>query len=1147
MNPISCLRVPLLAVCAVLYLSWYAPTTAVALTAAAPGPGSDVIPRTDLDVVKTPANAATTARWLFRPQIATQSEAALGQGGTARVGTIQTLQGLWILEAPIDSVSAVENIWSQLGTLTADQSGTPALSRTTQLIGANPIVWNVLSMRGDGRSTVAILDSGCDTAHDDLGDVDLDNEDGGPQSGDADDWSDAETAGGFNTNLALRVAGWHDVTDDQPGSAGPYDYHLHGTALAGAGFGNGTTDPTLSGVAPEGRMVIVKTYNFEGQWMVWASDLLLGIDWVLANRNAYEIRTVLIGAVWEDDLGITDAVSALIDVGIVVVAPSGNDPTGPLGYPGRVDGVLTVGATDVEGRVASYSTRGDAGVPRLDLVAPGGSLDQEDGGVLVCDNEPNDTYRAREGTSIAAAHVAGAMSILAQAWTETGRVWQSTRAQVRQITDLLRITAWETAGLGQGTSPGVTPRLDRVGYDSLEGYGLVQLPAAVDAIRRVSWPGDRVTFFLFEPPLGPNVWAVRIPVAPDGVFQVELFPDEGLDLDLAVWREEPDGYVPVGMSLAAAPGQAEVVRLENPRRAWHILVVKRIAGQGSGILITSQEFQQNDLWPVRLSADASAPPTAFDLDGDGQLEVLTTNNVAIDPQGHTFYAVNADGSNFGIFPRTVFSSGLGVLSRPVVAASAQGPIIAAGSQFGEVLGMRSNGQLAFQTAVSNNEATTAAVVVRQGAADALAVASAGDVVVLDVAGSEIARWSASGPEVSALAVVDLDDDGQDELVYQESGALQVRSTSGTAFPGWPVALDAGRDYGAPVVLGQNGADHFIAIIERQTSGNSTLLVFDASGSVVTGFPAAFSTAGASTATASGFLIASRTERGGESYFLAGAVHAESSGGAQVRVHRFSLNGQESLWPLMPLASPGFVGSTFNFTRMALGEIRVGDVAADAGAELFLPLQAAWNEAGPIGTLRFGSMEGSYGFAGGELDARFRLDTLSGHVSNPKPGILAPLIADLDNDGRAEIVVARANQLYLLPGRQASVPEEFWNQDRADVRATGCYGCQASTPVAAENLDSPTALSYELSAHPNPFNPRVQFELYAPSTDRVQWSVYDARGRRVARWESQPVAGPAHRQTWAALDDHGRPLASGVYRVVADVEGRPVTTSVTLIR
>ena len=138
-----------------------------------------------------------------------------------------------------------------------DRSGQPALVDSRRLIGVERLRAGTRELTGDWAHTVAIIDSGCDTAHDDLGDFTSDNIDGPPpEVGHAFDWFDAVY--GWPVFQAYRVVGWHDVTDDFPQAQGPWDYHYHGTALAGTVAGAGVIDPTLHGVAQRARLTIVK-------------------------------------------------------------------------------------------------------------------------------------------------------------------------------------------------------------------------------------------------------------------------------------------------------------------------------------------------------------------------------------------------------------------------------------------------------------------------------------------------------------------------------------------------------------------------------------------------------------------------------------------------------------------------------------------------------------------------------------------------------------------------------------------------------------------------------------------------------------------------------------------------------------------------
>ena len=88
----------------------------------------------------------------------------------------------------------------------------------------------------------------------------------------------------------------------------------------------------------------------------------------------------------------------------------------------------------------------------------------------------------------------------------------------------------------------------------------------------------------------------------------------------------------------------------------------------------------------------------------------------------------------------------------------------------------------------------------------------------------------------------------------------------------------------------------------------------------------------------------------------------------------------------------------------------------------------------------------------------------------------------------------------------------------------------------------------LPNRPNPFNPRteIRFRLDAPA--RVHLGLFDLRGRRLRRVDlGRREAGDG---SWIfdARDDQGRPLASGVYLLHLDTDGRDAgTRKITLVR
>lgn len=71
----------------------------------------------------------------------------------------------------------------------------------------------------------------------------------------------------------------------------------------------------------------------------------------------------------------------------------------------------------------------------------------------------------------------------------------------------------------------------------------------------------------------------------------------------------------------------------------------------------------------------------------------------------------------------------------------------------------------------------------------------------------------------------------------------------------------------------------------------------------------------------------------------------------------------------------------------------------------------------------------------------------------------------------------------------------------------------------------------LTASPNPFNPqtRITYALH-PTLERVQLTVYDLRGRRVACLVDGLESGTTRSVPWNGQDERGRPAATGVYIV-----------------
>jgi serine protease AprX len=176
---------------------------------------------------------------------------------------------------------------------------------------------------------------------------------------------------------------------------GIQDYYGHGTHVAGIINGNGYSSSdrysfrTFKGLAPGARLFSVRALNIDGSGHT--SDIIAGIDWVVANRLLYNIRVMNLSLghpVYESYTTdpLCRAVRKAVDAGIVVVAAAGNDGRvgsgfGTITSPGNEPSAITVGAMDDGNTVAlgddvlaPYSSKGPSlidYVVKPDLVAPG--------------------------------------------------------------------------------------------------------------------------------------------------------------------------------------------------------------------------------------------------------------------------------------------------------------------------------------------------------------------------------------------------------------------------------------------------------------------------------------------------------------------------------------------------------------------------------------------------------------------------------------------------------------------------------------------------------------------------------------------------------------------------------------------------------
>jgi subtilisin family serine protease len=262
------------------------------------------------------------------------------------------------------------------------------------------------------------------------------------------------------------------VTGDETRSS----QNHHGTQVLALLAGH---DPgRFSGVAPEAEYLLAKTEENAAETPADEDRWIAGLEWA-DSLGAQVVNSSLGYNTWDDGTGYayedldgrtgltTQAAQLAVERGIAVVAAAGNEGNTDWGYlttPADAPGVIAVGAVDLEGALAGFSSHGPTADGRIkpDVVAPG------EGVVTVAVRGVG--YVRLNGTSFAAPLVSGVCALLRQAQPAWGPA---------QLQDALRQSAED---------------LGEAGPDTLYGWGLLDalkasgLQGALPSLSKVGPP-----------------------------------------------------------------------------------------------------------------------------------------------------------------------------------------------------------------------------------------------------------------------------------------------------------------------------------------------------------------------------------------------------------------------------------------------------------------------------------------------------------------------------------------------------------------------------------------------------------------------------------------------------------------------------------
>jgi subtilisin family serine protease len=219
--------------------------------------------------------------------------------------------------------------------------------------------------------------------------------------------------GNFDHNYS-----WFDFVSHSPA---PYDDNGHGTMGAGIVSGDGGTGNQI-GVAPGADWIAVK--GCTGVGSCGDVELHSSLQWMLAPTDlsgeypdpskAPDVLLAMWGGTGCDSFFKLD-VAVLRAAGILpVFAPGGGGPgCSSVGSPADLPEALAAGATDLDDHSAPFSSRGPScsGEIKPDLSAPG---------VTIRSSINDGDYATWSGTSLSAAHAAGAAALVISADSSLG-------------------------------------------------------------------------------------------------------------------------------------------------------------------------------------------------------------------------------------------------------------------------------------------------------------------------------------------------------------------------------------------------------------------------------------------------------------------------------------------------------------------------------------------------------------------------------------------------------------------------------------------------------------------------------------------------------------------------------------------------------
>jgi subtilisin family serine protease len=959
-----------------------------------------------------------------------------------------------------------------------------------------PLAWD--SARGAGV-VVAVVDTGLDLTHPDIAGNVWTNTGEVPGNGVDDDSNGyVDDVNGWNTYF-----GSNEIFD-QPG----HGSHVAGTIAAQDNNGLGTV-----GVAPDAKIMPVQAFSAREV----ADVFTLSQGLVYATRNGADV----INNSWSmcsDSCPsaplVEDAVRAAHAAGAVVVFAAGNAAKDVRNFaPQNMPEVVVVAATTPNDTRASFSNFGV-----LDIAAPG-SGDPNDPGIYegkygilslrsagcvetnaACSPEliVGDRYARMGGTSMAAPQVSGAAALILSLHPEYSQ------EQVRQV---LRRTSVDV-----GTS----------GYDSDFGHGrldtgtfateptpleaLIQMPQVINTnLVTINGRanGSQFSQYVLEYGVGgsPTTWTNLVtsttpvtsgsiyfwkPTAlPDGeyTFRLKATKTNGAGYEdrhrftldrIAIASPTTMAHVPGGdlsINGQAAPGNFKSYKLRVQTLETGAAVNANLVVPNNGVVPVMNG--QLAVWKTQGLA-----PGHYKI----FLDVTTTNNVVttesvivlVDPALHAGFPVDlVYGNKFVNTP-----------ARPLTTVDLQNDgraeVIAGWGE--QVTVLNGDGTVASgwpRTVATTDEPWNSLMSMplagdldNDGQKEVIAASSAGSIYVWSAAGVLKPGWpKVVAPYASlSLSLADVDRNGRLDVVAADSQTgLYVFSSNGNSLAGWPVLVP---NITGPATVADLNLDNRNEVIASVEGSPSQLYVWNASGVVQSGWPRTLLDGYPSVG---GYPVVGDMDDDGDLEIV--AVASDWVNTAQSRVVIYHHNGQ-----LLKSFSP-------NATKVN------PPVLADVDGDGSLEVVASIVKQDGTGALYVWDRNGTV------LPQATPVGQTMSQLT-----FTTPIVADVDGDGRNEVVVSRQAEFFSEQlGLTYGYPVRVYAYNGASVTnlVRPAYGSwpNPDASLSLANIDGDAQLELlwttvrEGGSDTDVRWPRVQaWDLTTATTGAQAWTSYRADAR-----------------------------------------------------